>query len=111
MSEKFLNNPNTPDNKVTTVFADIDDFALKNIFDELSIKVVQVAENSLLDTPVSRHADILGNYVGKSTFLVDKNQDELCNFIKNNNGKTVIIENIKSPYPNDCLLNFADIGD
>ena len=24
---------------------------------------------------------------------------------------TVIIENIKSPYPNDCLLNFADIGD
>ena len=111
MSEKFLNNPNTPDNKVTTVFADIDDFVLKNTFDELSIKVVQVAENSLLDTPVSRHADILGNYVGKSTFLVDKNQDELCNFIKNNNGKTVIIENIKSPYPNDCLLNFADIGD
>ena len=111
MSEKFLNNPNTPDNKVTSVFADIDDFVLKNTFDELSIKVVQVAENSLLDTPVSRHADILGNYVGKSTFLVDKNQDELCNFIKNNNGKTVIIENIKSPYPNDCLLNFADIGD
>ena len=111
MSEKFLNNPNIPDNKVTTVFADIDDFALKNAFDKLSIKVVQVAENSLLDTPISRHADILGNYVGKSTFLVDKNQDELCNFIKNNNGKTVIIENIKSPYPNDCLLNFADIGD
>ena len=111
MSERFLINPNLPENKVTTVFADIDDFALKNTFDELSIKVVQVAENSLLDTPVSRHADILGNYVGKSTFLVDKNQAELCNFIENKNGKNVLIENIKSPYPNDCLLNFADIGD
>lgn len=111
MSEKFLNNPSIPDNKVTTVFADIDDFVLKNTFDKFSIKVVNVIENSFLDTPISRHADILGNYVGKSTFLVDKNQDELCNFIKNNNGKSVIIENIKSPYPNDCLLNFADIGD
>ena len=42
MSEKFLNNPNIPDNKVTTVFADIDDFALKNAFDKLSIKVVKL---------------------------------------------------------------------
>ena len=111
MSEKFLNNPNIPDNKVTTVFTTIDEIALKNAFDELSIKVLLVAENSLLDAPVSRHADILANYVGKSTFLADKNQTELCNFIEDNSGKSIIIENIKSPYPNDCLLNFADIGD
>ena len=111
MSERFLNNPNLPENKVTTVFTNIDDIALKNAFDKLSIKVVQVAENSFIDTPISRHADILANYVGKSTFLSDKNQTELCNFIEDNSGKTIIIENIKSPYPNDCLLNFADIGD
>ena len=111
MNERFLKNPNIPENKVTTVFANIDDIALKRLFEELSIKVVQVAENSLLDTPVSRHADILANYVGKSIFLADKNQTELCNFIEDNSGKSIIIENIKSPYPNDCLLNFADIGD
>lgn len=111
MSERFLNNPNIPDNKVTTVFTNIDEIALKRLFDELSIKVLLVAENSLLDAPVSRHADILANYVGKSIFLADKNQTELCNFIKYNSGKSIIIENIKSPYPNDCLLNFADIGD
>ena len=111
MNERFLKNPNIPENKVTIVFANIDDIALKNAFDELSIKVVQIAENSLLDTPVSCHADILANYVGKSTFLADKNQTELCNFIEDNSGKSIIIENIKSPYPNDCLLNFADIGD
>ena len=93
------------------MFADIDDNALKSAFDKLSIKVVSVTKNPLLDQPVSKHADILCNYVGKSTFLVDKNQVELCKFIKNNNGKSVIIENIQSPYPNDCLLNFADIGD
>lgn len=111
MKVRFLKNPNIPENKVTTVFANIDDIALKRLFEELFIKVVQVAENSLLDTPVSRHADILANYVGKSTFLADKNQTELCKFIEDNSGKTFIIENIKSPYPNDCLLNFADIGD
>ena len=93
------------------MFADIDDNTLKSAFDKLSIKVVSVTKNPLLDQPVSKHADILCNYVGKSTFLVDKNQVELCKFIKNNNGKSVTIENIQSPYPNDCLLNFADIGD
>ncbi len=111
MNERFLKKPNLPENKVTTVFANIDDIALKRLFEELSIKVVQVAESSLLDTPVSRHADILANYVGKSIFLADKNQTELCNFIEENSGKSIIIENIKSPYPNDCLLNFAEIGD
>ncbi len=111
MNERFLKSPNIPNGKVTTVFATIDDNALKTLFDNLSVKVVNVIENTLLDTPVSRHADILANYVGKSIFLADKNQAELCKFIKNNGGKSIIIENIKSPYPDDCLLNFADIGD
>ncbi len=111
MRERLLKNPNLPSNKVTTVFTHIDDFALKNVFDELSIKVVGVVQNELLDLPVSKHADILANYVGKSTFCIDKNQIELCRFIEEKNGKTVILENIQSPYPNDCLLNFVDIGD
>ncbi len=111
MSERFLINPNLPENKVTTVFADIDDNALKSVFDELTIKVVNVIENQFLDLPVNKHADILENYVGKSTFLVDKNQVELCNFVKDKYGKLVIIDNIQSPYPKDCLLNFVDIGD
>lgn len=111
MSERFLKNPNLPQNKVTTVFANIDDIALKNAFDELSIKVVPVAQNKLLDEPVSRHADILANYIGKSTFLADENQVELYSFIEKYNGECRILNNIASPYPNDCLLNFADIGD
>lgn len=111
MNERFLKNPNIPENKVTTVFADIDDICLKNVFDNLSVKVVNVIENTLLEAPVRRHADILVNYVGESTFLADENQTELCNYIENNGGKSVIIDNIASPYPNDCLFNFADIGD
>ena len=111
MSDRFLSNPYIPTNKVTKVFADIDDNTLKNLFDKLSIKVVNVIENSSLDAPVSKHADILANYVGKSTFLVDKHQTVLCIFLENHGGKYVLIDNIKSPYPNDCLLNFVDIGD
>lgn len=111
MKERFLSNPNLPSSKVTTVFANCDDNALKKVFDELSVKVVNVIQNEFLDAPVSLHADILANYVGKSLFLIDKYQTELCNFIKDNGGKYVLIDDVKSPYPNDCLLNFADIGD
>lgn len=111
MKERFLKNPNLPENKVTTVYVYIDDNTLKNAFDKLSIKVVSVKENHFLDTPVSHHADMLANYIGKSIFLSDKHQIELCKFVEDNNGKSVVIENIKSPYPYDCLLNFADIGD
>ncbi len=111
MSERFLENPNLPLNKVTTVIADIDDIALKNLFEDLFIKIVSVDKNMFLEVPVSKHADILGNYVGKSTFLVDKHQVKLSRFVEDNNGKLIIIDEIKSPYPNDCLLNFADIGD
>lgn len=111
MKVRFLKNPNLPENKVTTVYADVDDIALKNVFNNLSINVVNVIENPLLDAPVRCHADILANYIGESVFLSDKHQIELCKFIEDNNGKSVIIENIESPYPNDCLLNFADIGD
>ncbi len=111
MSERFLKNPNLPINKVTTVFVYIGDNALKKALCDLSIKVVEVTLNPFLDSPVSKHADILMNYVGKSTFLVDKNQIELCRYIENNGGKSIIIDNIESPYPSDCLLNFADIGD
>ena len=96
--------------KVTTVFADIDDIALETVFSDLSVKVISVNENPFLDTPVCKHADMLCNYVGKSIFLTDKHLVELCNFLEDNDGKSVIIENVKSPYPNDCLLNFVDIG-
>ena len=111
MSGRFLINPNLPQNKVTTVFADVDNNALKSVFNKIAIKVVSATENKLLDAPISKHADILANYVGKSTFLAEINQVELCNFIEDYEGKSVLIDNIQSPYPNDCLLNFADIGD
>lgn len=111
MSEKFLKNPNLPSNKVTMVFANIDDFALKRVFDELSVKVVGVAQSELLDPPVSKHADILANYIGNNIFLADKCQAELIEFVKSNGGIIKTIYSVKSPYPNDCLLNFADIGD
>ncbi len=111
MSERFLNNTNLPSSKVTTVFANCDDNALKNVFDELAVKVVNVTQNKLLDAPVCQHADILANYVGNSTFLADYRQKDLIEFVEQAGGIIKTIDNIKSPYPNDCLLNFADIGD
>lgn len=111
MNERFLKNPNLPQNKITTVFAHCDDNALKNTFKELSIKVINTEKNWLLDTSVSRHADILANYIGNNTFLADCSQKNLIEFVEKSGGKIEKVSNIKSPYPNDCLLNFADIGD
>lgn len=111
MKERFLKNLNLPQSKVTTVFAHCDDIALKNVFNKLSVKVVKPIQNELLDAPVSRHADILANYVGNNTFLADYHQKELIETIEQLGGTVKIVNNIKSPYPNDCLLNFADIGD
>lgn len=111
MSERFLTEPNIPQNKVKTVFAQIDDNALKNIFDNLSIKVIEPERNKDLDASISLHADILANHIGGSEFYIDKNQVALCDYISDNNGNVNLIKNIKSPYPHDCLLNFVDIGD
>lgn len=111
MKERFLKNPNLPQSKVTTIFVHCDDNALKSAFDELAVKVVGPTPNELLDAPVSRHADILANHVGNNTFLADYRQKELIKFIEQAGGTVKAIKNIKSPYPNDCLLNFADIGD
>ncbi len=111
MNEQFLKNPNLPQNKITTVFAHCDDNALKNAFEKLSITVVNTEKNQLLDVSVKHHADILANYVGNNTFLADCGQKNLIKFVEKSGGITKKISNIKSPYPNDCLLNFADIGD
>ena len=111
MTEVFLKNPNLPTSKVTTVFANINDNALKNTFNNLAIKVVNVTQNELLDAPISLHADILANYVGNNTFLIDYRQNALSEFVERAGGTVKKINNIKSPYPNECLLNFADIGD
>ena len=111
MKEKFLKNPNLPQGKVTTVFANIDDIALENVFNNLAIKVVNATQNELLDAPISLHADVLANYVGNDIFLADYRQQELFDFVESAGGEVKKINNIQSPYPNECLLNFADIGD
>ncbi len=111
MNERFLKTPNLPQSRVTTVFANYDDVALKTLFEELSITVISSIENPFLEAPVSRHADILANYVGNSHILADKHQNQLIEWAKNNRASLKIIDIIRSPYPNDCLLNFVDIGD
>ncbi len=111
MNEGFLKNPNLPQGKAVTVFANCDDIALKTLFSDLSITVVPTVKNPFLYTPVCQHADILANYVGNGHFLTDKHQNPLIQWAKLNNAMVEIIDNIMSPYPNDCLLNFVDIGD
>ena len=67
MSERFLKNPNTPKNKVTTVFANIDDNALKMLFEDLSIKVVKVIEQGVKLVVEGASAFLPTNNFGEKT--------------------------------------------
>jgi len=111
LSERFLIEPGIPQSKVKTVFAQCDDKALRFVFDNLSIKVIEPMVNRKLETPIGLHADVLINNTSNSEFFIDKNQKVLIDFLYKNGAKVNIIENIKSPYPQDCLLNFVNIGD
>lgn len=111
MNEKFLMYPNLPENDVLTVIAQNCDTQLLNALSKLSIKVLPTDKQAVLDAPVSKHGDILVHHLGGNTFIVDESQKTITKYLAGNNCDIETISSIYSPYPNDCLLNCADIGD
>lgn len=111
MRVEFLNSPNLPNGSVTAVFASILDKSLELELSKKSIKVVPSLPNQKIDDPVRAHADILLYHLGGNSFIVDSSQQEIIKYLKKLNCDLIIVDGISSPYPNDCLLNAADIGD
>lgn len=111
MNDKFLENPNLPRNDVSVVVAANCDKSLLKAFSDKSIKVFLTDVKAVLDSPMSFHADILVHHLGGKSFIIDKSQKTVIQHLTEYNCDIEFVTSVCSPYPNDCLLNCADIGD
>ena len=110
MKSRFINSPNLPQNNVTAVITAPDN-DLKEALNRRQIKVIETAQNGLLEPPVAFHADILVHHLGDNEFIVDRGQQNAISFLENYGAHVRLTDDVKSPYPYDCRLNCADIGD
>lgn len=102
----FLTEPNLPTSAVTDILVSDDDESLIKSLANLGINSRQIHKNGKLEPFCANHADILTYYIGNGDFIADKTtinaliDCKVCETVS-----------VSSPYPNDCLLNAADIGD
>lgn len=110
MKSRFINSPNLPKNIVSAVIT-APDSSLKDTLNSKQIKVIETSQNSFLDLPIAFHADMLVHHLNCNNFIVERGQQVIISFLKSSGGNVRLAEEIKSPYPYDCRLNCADIGD
>lgn len=106
MSNIFLNEPNLPTGAVTDVLVSDGDESLIKSLANLGINSHRIQKNGNLEPFCANHADILTYHIGNGDFIAD---NTAVNALKD--CKIAETVNVSSPYPNDCLLNAADIGD
>lgn len=105
MSEIFLSEPNLPSNSVTTVLVSDSDSGLISCLANLGIRSFKIMKNPALAPFCANHADMLAYHLGNGDFIADRTA--AGNLKDCNVRKTV---SVVSPYPADCKLNAADIG-
>ncbi len=108
---KFIEKPNLPKGKVTTVICGTEDEKILSYFERNGISVIRNAPNGYIDPSVSTHADMAAIHIGGKQIIIDKNQFLLADKLRKL-GATVI-ENegdIEGEYPCDIGLNFTFIG-
>ena len=101
--EGFIKIPNLPENKVT--FAAVGDYPVfRKALSDMGIRIFS-PENPVLDSEVSRHADMLICHTGENIIFADPLQD-VTPLIKE--GFTVYFtEELERNYPLDTRLNTA----
>ena len=101
--------PFIPSAKVKRAIVGKTDEAITKFIKSFGIDLIQSAENTELDKPIRNHADLSIIRVGEEIFFSDSKQKDIFNnFIPHSN---LIETKVKSPYPNDCRLNAAVIGE
>lgn len=106
MNSIFLDSPNLPSCDVTEVLVSDGDNGLINVLADMGINSLKMCKNGNLEPFCANHSDILTYHLGNGRFIVD---ETAVNAFGNYDISATV--NVSSPYPNDCLLNAADIGD
>ncbi|MCR4593463.1 MAG: hypothetical protein K5761_00220 [Clostridiales bacterium] len=107
---RYLINPNLPEYDVDKVIIGDNDPLLTDKLSELGIESVLSKKNPSLLDGISNHSDLHVFHKGGNSFLLDFSQNELVKDLPDSE-ITFLINMVKSPYPEDCRLNAADIGD
>ncbi len=107
---RYLLNTNLPDNDVTEVIVTDKDKVLLNKLQKLNIEYILSSNNDFLSDNISYHTDLNIFHKGKNSFIFDISQKDLIKFLPDAD-IYFTQEIVKSPYPYDCRLNVADIGD
>lgn len=106
MSSIFLCNPNLPSSDVTEVIVSASDRGLIQALANMGINSLEISKNGDLAPYCADHSDILTYHLGNGRFIVD---ETAVNTFENYNISDIV--HVHSPYPDDCILNAADIGD
>lgn len=102
--------PNIPLKKVKCVVIDKNaDIASKKLLKDLNINLIETVEIKSINDSTSTHPDMQFILTDSDTALVC---DSALDYYKSRlpHFNLMPINNIKSPYPNDCKLNFTVIG-
>lgn len=100
--------PFIPNVKVERVFVGKTDEKIISFIESFGIDVVLANENIKLDKPVSNHVDMNMLRLNKNFYAADNSQLMLFDQYPRH---AVLETAVNSPYPDDCALNVAIVGD
>lgn len=106
MNNIFLTEPNLPSSTVTDVLVSDSDIGLIRHLSDIGVHSLNLCKSADLELFCANHADILTYHLGNGNFIADRTAHSV---LQNFNICEAV--SVSSPYPNDCLLNAADIGD
>lgn len=108
---RFVVKPNLPEGEVKTIICGELSDELNEYFDMLGIGRIVIRSNNHIDYAVRNHADMAAIHLGINKILIDKQQSEIgeilknCGFVVNYTKRE-----IKGEYPKDIALNFTILG-
>ncbi len=112
MTEKFIINPNLPDNPVSTVI--IGEGHNEKIYQKLSdlgIKTVKTTCCTNVRSGIEGHADLVCCHLGENKILLDNLQKNLIKKLSLKGFEVIVCDkHLKKEYPGDVVLNCAFTG-
>lgn len=107
----FFKTPHLPDKKVSLALCGKIDNEIISFINEQGIELIFSETCAQLDNPVSNHIDLVAHHAGRNNIIINKNNIELYKILSDI-GMNVFYthKEIKSPYPDDCLLNCFKIN-
>lgn len=112
MDFKTLASPNLPERPVTHIAVSDYSPSLLKKADELGIITVKTIKTNKLNNCVCYHTDMLINNISEGLLLADESQNaNIVKYLTIGYKTNIISDRVKSPYPEDSLLNAVVLGD